>query len=261
MTIMKHELRQGKKLLIIWTAAVALFLVICMLMFPEMKGQMDAMSSLFSAMGAFTAAFGMDKLDFGSLTGFYALECGNIIGLGGAFFAALIASSALAKEEKEHTAEYLFTHPVTRKKVITGKLAAILIQILILNIIVYLAGILSMVLIGETIPWKIITLLHFAYLIVQIVIAGLCFGISALIRSNGFGIGIGAAVGFYFLNIVANISESAKFLKHFTPFGFSDGADIVSSNTLNAGMILVDLAVAALAVAGAYYWYDRKDLL
>ena len=66
-------------------------------MFPEMKGQMDEMNEMFGSMGSFTEAFGMDKVSFGTLTGFYAVECGNILGLGGAFFASLtsVAGSKL----------------------------------------------------------------------------------------------------------------------------------------------------------------------
>lgn len=33
--------------------------------------------------------------------GFYAIECGNILSIGGGFFAALLGINALAKEEKE----------------------------------------------------------------------------------------------------------------------------------------------------------------
>ena len=50
---------------------------------------MEGIQNVFASMGAFTAAFGMDRLNFGSLVGFYAVECGNILGLGGAFYASL----------------------------------------------------------------------------------------------------------------------------------------------------------------------------
>ena len=50
---------------------------------------MDSVSDMFSSMGSFTAAFGMDKISFGNVMGFYGIECGNILGLGGAFFAGL----------------------------------------------------------------------------------------------------------------------------------------------------------------------------
>ena len=148
-------------------------------MFPEMKGEMDGISDMFASMGSFTEAFGMDRINFGSLIGFYAVECGNILGLGGAFFAALCGVSILAKEEKEHTAEFLLTHPVTRTHIIAEKLLAVMIQIIIMNILVCVLSIASIVFIGETIPWKEILLLHLAFLFLQIEIAGICFGISA----------------------------------------------------------------------------------
>ena len=85
MTIVKHELRQGKLSFLIWTGAIGFMLVICVFLFPEMKGEMEGVSDLFSAMGFFTAAFGMDRLNFGTLIGYYAIECGNVLGLGGAF--------------------------------------------------------------------------------------------------------------------------------------------------------------------------------
>ena len=42
-----------------------------------MKGEMDQVSDVFSTMGNFSAAFGMDQVSFGTLTGFYAIECGK----------------------------------------------------------------------------------------------------------------------------------------------------------------------------------------
>ena len=114
MTMIRHELRQNRISLAVWTLAVGALMAVCILIFPEMQEEMDGAGDLFASMGSFTEAFGMDQVSFGTLTGFYAVECGNILGLGGAFFAALCGVSALAKEEKEHTAEFLLTHPVSR---------------------------------------------------------------------------------------------------------------------------------------------------
>ena len=138
MTIFMHELKQNRKSLIIWTVAIAFLLATCIFLFPEMKGEMDSVSEVFSSMGGFSEAFGMDKVSFGTLTGFYSVECGNILGLGGAFFAAFAAVTILAKEEKDHTGEFLLTHPVGRCGILTGKLIAVLVQLAVLNIIIYL---------------------------------------------------------------------------------------------------------------------------
>lgn len=260
MTLTKHELRQGRNSLIIWTAAIAFLMIICIILFPEMKGQMEGVSDVFASMGSFTAAFGMDRLSFGTLTGFYAIECGNIMGLGGAFYAALTGISALSKEEKERTAEFLLTHPVSRVRVITEKLLAVMLQIIVMNLIVFALSVVSIALVGEEIPWKETGLLHLAYFLLQIELAGICFGISAFLRRGSIGIGLGLACMLYFLNIIANITDSAEFLKYITPFGYAEGADIVTNGCLDGAMVAIGMALAAIGIAAAYWQYCRKDI-
>lgn len=260
MTIFKHELKQGRNSLIIWTASVSFLILVCVLMFPQMKGEMEDVGEMFSSMGSFTQAFGMDQLNFGTLIGFYGIECGNILGLGGAFFAALCAVSMLAKEEKEHTAEFLLTHPVSRGRVVTEKFASIIAQIVFLNLFVLAAAVVSVGLIGEEIPWKEILLLHFAYFLLQVQIAGICFGISAFLHRGSLGIGLGLAALLYFLNLIANISETADFLKYFTPFGYAEASDIIASGGLCGKFVSAGAVFFVMGVTAAYVRYLRKDL-
>lgn len=260
MILTKHELRQGWKSLTIWTAAIGFFVAVCVLMYPEMESEMEGVSNMFSSMGAFTAAFGMDRLNFGTLIGFYAVECGNILGLGGAFFAGLTGISILSKEEKDRTAEFLLTHPVSRVRIIAEKLSAVMLQILILNTIIFALSVASVAMIGENIPWKELCLLHLSYFLVQVELAGICFGISAFLRHGGSGIGLGIATVMYFLNIVSNISESAQFLKYVTPFGYAEGADIIADMSLDTGKILLGMVFALAGILLAFWKYSRKDI-
>lgn len=260
MTLTRHELKQSWKSLMIWTISIGFFVAICVFMYPEMENEMEGVNDMFSSMGAFTAAFGMDRLNFGTLIGFYAVECGNILGIGGAFFAALIGISVLAKEEKERTAEFLLTHPVSRIRIITEKLTAIMLQIVIMNIVIFILSLISVAIIGEDIPWKELSLLHLSYLLIQIELAGICFGISAFLKTGGLGIGLGIATVMYFLNIVANISEDAQFLKYITPFGYAEGADIIADMSLDAAKILAGMMFAVVGITFAYWKYSRKDI-
>ena len=229
-------------------------------MFPEMKNQMNEVSEIFASMGSFSQAFGMDRLNFGTLVGFYSAECGNILGIGGAFFAALLGISALAKEEKEHTAEFLLTHPLSRTRVVIDKLLAVIIEIIVMNLITFGVAAASVAAIGEEIPLKELTLIHMAYLIMQLEIGCICFGISAFIRRGSIGIGLGLAAVMYFLNIISNISDSAEFLKYITPYGYTNGADITADLKLDAVLILLGSAYAAAAVILGYIKYSKKDI-
>lgn len=260
MTLVKHELKQGKTSFMIWTAAIGFLLATCIFLFPEMKGQMDSVNDVFASMGSFTEAFGMDRLNFGTLIGFYAVECGNVLGLGGAFYAALCAVGILSKEEKDKTAEFLLTHPVSRKRTITEKLIAVLIQITAMNIIIYAISVGAIVAVGEAIPLKEISLLHLAYYLLQVELAGICFGISAFLRKGSAGVGLGIAAMMYFLNLIANIADVAGFLKYITPFGYCEGADIVSNGKLDGVMVAVGAVIGIGGIMIAYLKYTKKDI-
>lgn len=260
MTVVKHELKLGKNAFIIWTVSIAFLLTVCVFVFPEMKEEMNSVGDMFSSMGSFTAAFGMDRLNFGTLTGFYAIECGNVLGLGGALFASLIGVSILSKEERDRTAEFLLAHPVSRRRVVTEKLMAVLVQIIVMNLVILGLSVLSMELVGEEIPWKEILLIHLAYFLLQLELAGICFGISAFRRRGSVGIGLGLAAVAYFCNLIANMTESVKFLKYITPFGYCDGADIITDGKLAAGRIAIGMTFACIGVVAAYFQYCRKDI-
>ena len=260
MTLVKHELRQGKTSFLIWTASVGFLLAICIFLFPEMKEQMDGVNDIFASMGSFTEAFGMDRLHFGTLIGFYAVECGNILGLGGAFYASLCAVGILSKEEKDKTAEFLLTHPVSRKRVLTEKLIAVLIQITAMNIIIYALAVGSIAAVGEAIPWREISLLHLAYYLLQLELAGICFGISAFLHKGSIGVGLGIAVMMYFLNLIANIADAAEFLKYITPFGYCEAADIVSNGSLDSTLLMIGAVMGICGIMIAYLKYTKKDI-
>lgn len=261
MTIFKHELRQGRTALIIWTAAISFMLGICVLIYPEMSAQMGDVGGMFAEMGSFSAAFGMDRINFGEFVGFFGVECGNILGLGGAFFAALLGISALAKEEKEHTAEFLLTHPLTRRVVIAGKLYAVIAQIVILNVVVIGVTALSVLAIGEKVPVKTLALLFLAYFLMQLETAAVTFGISAFLSRGSAGIGIGLAAVFYFMNIIANLIQETKFLKYITPFGYAEGADIISEQVINGRYLAVGMLFAAAGIFAAFRKYGGKDIV
>ena len=260
MTIVRHELRQGKTAFLIWTGSIGFLLAVCVFLFPEMKGEMDGISSLFSSMGSFTAAFGMDRLNFGTLTGYYAIECGNVLGLGGAFYASLCAVAMLSKEEKDRTAEFLLTHPVSRARIVTEKLLAVLIQVTAMNLFIWMLSAGSVAAVGESVPWKELNLLHLAYYLLQLELAGVCFGISAFMRRGSAGIGLGIAAVMYVLNLIANITESASFLKYVSPYGYCNAADIVASGSLDTARVAIGLALGTAGILAAYLKYTRKDI-
>lgn len=62
----------------------------------------------------------------------------------------------------------------------------------------------------------------------------------------------------YFLNLVANITKAAEFLKYITPFGYAEGADIIEAGRLDGKMAAIGLAFGAAGIAAAYLQYCGK---
>ena len=249
MTLIKHELKQGWMTLIVWTMVISFMLALCVLVYPEMETQMGDVSSMFAEMGGFSAAFGMDRLNFG-----------EFMGLGGAFFAALLGVSVLAKEEKEQTAEFLLTHPVSRREIVGQKLAAVLIQIFLMNVIVITVTSASIWGIGESPDMRPLILLFLAYFILQVEVACVCFGMSAFLSQGGVGIGLGMAALLYFLNIIANLTDGAKFLKYVTPFSYTESADIIADRCLEVKYLAVGMVFTVIGVGMGFWRYCKKDI-
>ncbi len=260
MKLFLHELRLNKKALIIWSCAISFMLGICIIIYPEMSSQMGEVGDMFSEMGAFSDAFGMDKLNFGEFMGYFGIECGNVLGLGGALFAAIVGASALAKEEKEHTAEFLLTHPISRVRVITEKLLSSLIQVCILNAAAVAVTCACIFIVDVDADSATLALVFLAHLILQLEIVCLTFGISAFLRRGELGVGLGLVFTAYFLNILANLTEELKFLKYVSPFSYTDGAYIIPERSIDVKYLAVGLALSALGIAAAYWKYTKKDI-
>ncbi|MBR2431561.1 MAG: DUF2705 family protein [Clostridia bacterium] len=260
MTLFLHELRTNRIALIIWSAAISFMIGVCVIIYPEMSSQMGDISAMFADMGAFSDAFGMDKLNFGEFMGYFGVECGNTLGLGGALFAAILGSGALAKEETGHTAEFLLTHPISRTKIITSKLLSSAVQILILNVAVIAVTVICTLTVGVEADAGAMALLFLAYFLLQLEIMAITFALSAFMRGGELGVGLGIVFGMYFLNILANLTEDLKFIKFITPYGYADGAHIVPEKTLEIKYLAVGTVMAVAGIVIAYWKYRKKDI-
>ena len=137
---------------------------------------------------------------------------------------------------------------------------AALIQITVMNIIIYVIAIGSIATVGEAIPLKEISLMHIAFYLLQLELAGICFGASAFLRKGSVGIGLGISIMMYFLNLIANIADVADFLKYITPFGYCEGADIVANGSLDFTLVIIGIVLGISGIMIAYMKYTKKDI-
>lgn len=259
-TIYKHECKAYIKTLIIWTLCVAGMGFACILLYQSMETDIASMAEGFSNMGAFADAFGMSQLSIATLAGFYATEIGTVHGLGSAMFAAIISSVILSKEEDGHTGEFLYTFPVRRGKVVLAKWLAVVTHIVVFTVLcvgIYLIG---FVCVDGEIELERFFLFHFMQLFMNLQIAAICFCMSAFVKKNKLGLGLGIVMLLYAYDMMARVIPDLKDSKVITPYSYANASDLFSTGEIEKSALLIGMVVLCIALITAYQVYRKRDL-
>lgn len=260
MTLYVHEMKMNLKSLFTWTLCVGGLCFGCILLYTSLEDSIQEMADAYSNMGAMSVALGMDKMSLATLTGFYATEIAMMHGLGGAMFAAIMGTGMLSKEEALHTSEFLNVLPVSRGSILFWKYAALISNILVFNLLCTLMYIVGFIVMKEDIAEKEMLLYHFAQLIMQIEIGTLCFMLSACVKKNLMGAGLGIAIFMFAADMMCRIIPAIENVKYITPFYYSNAADIFTNGEIDAIMLGIGAVIIAVSFMAAWFRYKNKDL-
>lgn len=258
--IYKHELKTNIKSLFIWTLIMALVDFVFMIAYPSLEDAMNQAMDAYSNMGAFTQAFGIDKVGINTAPGFYATYIGAMFCIGGSIYAAIFGVGLLSKEEGGHTGEFLYTLPVSRVRVVLLKFAAMCTLLAAFSAVCYLVGVLSFVCIGMDVPIKELTLYHASQYLMQIEVASIAYLVSALCKKVNMSAGLGIALVLYFSDMMLRVIEDVAFLKYITPFYYSNAADIFGGMHSKPEFYTIGIIVTAVCIVTTVIYYDRKNL-
>ena len=175
-------------------------------------------------------------------------------------FAAILSTGMLSKEEDGHTSEFLFTLPVSRAGVITAKWFAVLTHIVFFNLLcvgLYLIGI---AILGEEMPMKELFLFHGMQCLMQIEIAAICYAVSAFMRKNKLGTGLGIALLFYAFDLIARVIPDLSDYKITSPCSYANAADILSTGKIDETATIIGIVVLAISICVSYTIYTKRDL-
>lgn len=260
MTLLRHELKAYSKTLVIWMTCIGVCCFSCLLLFESLKGSMEEMADMFSMMGGFSVALGMDQLNIGTIEGFYATEVALIFALGGAMFAAMTGAAILSKEEEGHTADFLHTLPFGRDYIVLWKYAALCLLCVLFSTGTMLWIALGFLCMNEMPPVREFFLYHGAQLLLQLEIGSICFLISSVCRKKQTGGALGFAVLLYLMELMCRVVPAIEKLKYVTPYYFANASDIFAGGDLDRGMTAISIGITILSVLGAVMVYRKKDL-
>jgi ABC-2 type transport system permease protein len=178
-------------------------------------------------------------------------------------FAVVWGLNQLSKEEHLKTAEFLLTRPISRDQILSSKLIVLFSYIIGINVLGYLAGLVSCTLAAKDgFDIGTLTILHLYGLMACLFFGALGVFISVLIRrgKSMVGIGIGIVVGAYLLDMILKVYGKADFLLYLTPFKYIDLQISAINYHLQGWRILIPLGVTLILALMSYMLYRRKDI-
>lgn len=261
MTVIRHEIKMNLKNLLIWSFTIGISCFAFLMMFPSLKDTMEDMADAYANMGGFSAAFGMDQLNIATITGFFATEVGAVFCIGSSMFAAMVGIDLLAKEEGNHTAEFLMTLPQSRIMICIKKWVAMVLIFVLFYVIAGGVTCAAFLFIDDKIDFSIVLLYYIAQFLMQIEIGTIAFGLSAFLKKSSIGLGIGFAIVLYMLQLMAKIIPDLENMKYVTPFYYSDCTTIFVKEGIDWKLAGIGILIAAVLMFIGCYKYHKKDIV
>ena len=91
-------------------------------------------------------------------------------------------------------------------------------------------------------------------------IAGICFGISSISGKNRMGIGIGIAILFYGFDLIGRIIPDLKEYLFLGPYSYANASAIFSGADTPEKAVAMAAFLTSVGILFAFFYYDRRDL-
>ncbi len=262
MNIFLRELKANRKSIIIWSVCMFLLVVSGMSKYTAYSSGGDN-NEVFNKMPhTMKAILGIGSFDVTTISGFFALMF-LYIELTAAIHAVLLGSGIIAKEERDKTAEFLMVKPVSRTTIVTSKLLAALVNVLILNLVSLFSSIVMVKTYnnGGDISGEV-TMFILSMFIVQLVFLSLGTLLSASMKNPkaSGSLATGILLGGYVIYIVTDLTDHLNALKVLSPFKYFSYEDIVNGKGLSSSAVIMSILLAAVFSALTYVFYRKRDL-
>jgi ABC-2 type transport system permease protein len=261
MNIIIRELKANMKSLLIWSVSMVSIYAIAYIEFEAFRGNEEMINVLDSMPEGLMAAFGMANANVTTLSGFTSMLAIYIL-LPYAIHATLLGNGILAKEERDKTAEFLMTLPVSRTKVIISKWVSSVIT----SILFLILGLGSILIIVQKYEPTIEFLEFFGELVIAVFIiqflfiaVGMFFSSVMSYHKQSSLTSISVVVGLYFVSIFSGLHEKLDFLEYFTPFEYFEAGKILSDG-IHLGYMLLTIGLSTVLLLIGFMYYPKRDL-
>ncbi|MEW5783803.1 MAG: ABC transporter permease subunit [Bacillota bacterium] len=258
--IIRKELRLNRRSFLIWAGVVLLIIAIYLPFFPYMQdpefaklleGYPDTIKDAFNITGSL---FQDINLYYAGMVMQYALLLALI-------YTAMLAGRLISREADLNTAEFLFTRPLTRSRIMASKTALFLLLNLLLWALLYGA---SLAVGSATAPGDFDPsgqlLVHLAGFLASLAVGGIAFAAAPFINTvqGTTSLGVGLGFGFFIIDALSKLTEKLAFLKYINLYHYAALEDAVAGEPFLAGMAVL-LLLFLLGTGLGFRFLNRKE--
>lgn len=260
MNIIVRELKANLKSFIIWGVSLSAIYLVASIEFEAFAGS----QTIADAMEKFEALFlalGSGSTDMTTPEGFLSILSIYIF-LPTAIFSGLLGSGIISKEEKDKTAEYLFTLPVSRQRVITAKLIVAILYSALLDVLIIFMCYLAFIRFDpEPAFFTFLTNMSIGVFLTQMIFLSLGVALSSALKQYKLSaaITVSVLISTFMLNILIGFVEELDFLKYISPFNYFSNEHMMNSN-FELSFILITIGLVIAGVCTLFITYPKRDL-
>jgi len=263
MNVFIVEMKAHRKGLIIWVLGIIFMVVAGMAKYVALSLSGQSMNELFSQMPkSMQTIFGIAGFDVSKASGYYGMLFLYLV-IMATIHAVMLGADIISKEERDKTAEFLLSKPISRNKIITSKLLAALVNIVIVNIITLVS---SIVVVGqyskgESVTGDIIVLMGGMF-VLQLIFMFIGTAIASISKNPKSATSASTAVLLitYILSMAIDLSGKIDNLKYFTPFKYFEAKNLMFGGGFQFGFVALSIVIILTMLKITYVFYEKRDL-
>jgi len=263
MNIFLREMKAHYRGLIGWSIGMILLVAAGMAKFSALSGNGQMANDIFKTFPKpVLAIMGIQGFDLNTVIGYFGVLFLYIV-LTATIHAAMIGAEVISKEERDRTSEFLFPKPVSRVRVISEKLLAALVNIIILNIVTVISSILMVGVFAKNYSNNNLILVLMAGLfMMQLLFFALGAALAGLFKNPKLPSAVATTILLvtYIIWVVVDLNSKLDNLKYITPFKYFDASVIVREGHLDPFYVILSLFIFLFLIVITYLTFDKRDL-
>jgi ABC-2 type transport system permease protein len=263
MNIFIREMKAHGKSLISWSIGMLFMIISGMGKYTSYVDSGQSINDLIDTMPkTLRAVLGFGDFDVTKASGFYGMLFLYLV-IMVTIHASMLGANIIAKEERDKTTEFLMVKPVSRTKVITSKLLAALVNVVVLNLVTL---VLSIAIVGKYSRGEEVAgdiqILMVAMFILQLLFLFVGTGIASVSRNPKVSASIATTVLLvtFIISVVIDMSSKLGGLKYITPFKYFTAQNIMYGGGLDTVFVILSFVIIAGMICVTYVFYRKRDL-